>query len=151
MKGSEIFFHWNEVREGLENTLLSLTPNLLAYRPSVETMAIGDIFRHIAGAEVHWIQKVILNRWDTNARFVQKDYPSKEDLLQLLRQTHQPTLELLDSLAAKDLKRVCTRRDETFTVFWILWHVLEHEIHHKGQIFRDLRVMGHPVNESYGP
>ncbi|MFW9917728.1 MAG: DinB family protein [Candidatus Thorarchaeota archaeon] len=152
MKVRGIFAHWDEVRTGLEKTLLSLPPERLDFRPIENALSIGDIFRHIAGAEVHWIQKIVLGNWQTNARFSREDYNSNQAIFDLLRKTHQPTCELLDSLDEKDLDRICSdKKGEEFTIYWILWHVLEHEIHHKGQIFRDLRSLGEPASELHGP
>lgn len=152
MKARRIFSHWDEVREGLEKTLLSLPPERLDFRPVDNALSIGDIFRHIAGAEVHWIQKIVLGKWKTNARFSWENYTSNQAILDLLRRTHQPTCELLNSLGEEDIDQICTnRKGEEFTIYWVLWHVLEHEIHHKGQIFRDLRSLGEPASELYGP
>jgi len=152
MNVRQFFSHWDEVRDGLEKMLISLETNDLDVRPSNDAMTIGDILRHIAGAEVHWIQKVIMANWETNARFSREDYPSKKEILKLLKLTHLPTIKLLDSMSIDDLERVHTNQGgERFTVFWVLWHTLEHEIHHKGQIFRDLRILGHPARDTYGP
>ncbi|MFQ5980662.1 MAG: DinB family protein [Candidatus Heimdallarchaeota archaeon] len=148
----KLFSHWDEVRNGLEKALMSLRPELLEFRPSDDALTTGEIFRHIAGAEVFWIQKVALGQWEVNARFSSEAFPTQETILELLRRTHQPTLEYLESLDLEDLHRECTsQQGETFAISWIIWHTLEHEIHYKGQIFRDLRARGQPVNQEYGP
>lgn len=148
----KLFSHWDEIRDGLEKALMALRPDLLEFRPSDDALTIGAIFRHIVGAEVYWIQKVALGQWEMNARFSSDAFPTKETILELLRRTHQPTLAFLESLAFEDLQRECTSQEgEIFSISWIIWHTLEHEIHHKGQIFRDLRTRGQPANQEYGP
>ncbi len=152
MKVREVFQHWDEIREGLINTIKAMDPQHLEIKPVQDAMTIGDIFRHIAGAEVHWIQKVIQGSWNINAHFHKDKYSSRDDIIQLLNDAHTSTLDLLDFLKFSDLKKVCVSpRGEKFSIYWTVWHVIEHEIHHKGQIFRDLRNIGQPVNPAFGP
>lgn len=50
---------------------------------------------------------------------------------------------MLASLEEQDLKKECTTlRGETFSIGWIIWHVLEHEIHHRGELSLALGILG---------
>ena len=49
-----------------------------------------------------------------------------------MNQTHLKTADLLQSLDEPDLARKVT--PEGGSVYWVFWHVLEHEIHHRGEL-----------------
>jgi uncharacterized damage-inducible protein DinB len=61
----------------------------------------------------------------------------------LLTQVHDRTVVYLQSLDVTDLDRtVITFWGEEVTLRWIIWHVLEHEISHRGEIYLMLGLMG---------
>ena len=71
------------------------------------------------------------------------DYPTKVAIKQMLDQAHQRTLNLLDCLDEHNLADVCqSPRGEHFTMGWVIWHVLEHEIHHRGELSMALGLLG---------
>jgi uncharacterized damage-inducible protein DinB len=71
------------------------------------------------------------------------EQPTKATIRQTLGQTHQRTLELLERLDEHNLADHCqSPRGEDFTVGWVIWHVLEHEIHHRGELSMALGLLG---------
>jgi uncharacterized damage-inducible protein DinB len=60
-----------------------------------------------------------------------------------LNEVHAQTLTYLANLELDDLDRVIEAPwGETFTLGWVIWHVLEHEIHHRGELSLILGMLG---------
>lgn len=98
---------------------------------------------HIAECEDHWLQGEVRHEFKLPISYELADYPTKRAILEVLSVAHSRTLRFLDSLEEKDLDRVYrTSHEETFPLRWIIWHVLEHEIHHRGELSLILGMLG---------
>jgi len=59
-------------------------------------------------------------------------------------QFHHDWQANLKGLETSDLaKKYQIPNGNTFTLRWIIWHVLEHEIHHRGELSLILGLLGH--------
>jgi uncharacterized damage-inducible protein DinB len=136
MRVSKLFSNWDQVRRDLIITIDRFEKAELAYVPYPNSWSVGEIILHIASAEEGWFQYVVnrkYNQWPDDFRI--EEYPSKELLKARLDEVHQRTIELLDSLAVEDLeKRIDFPWNGSGSLGWIIWHVLEHEIHHRGEL-----------------
>ncbi len=60
-----------------------------------------------------------------------------------LKESHRETMEYLGTIPAEDLNRIVqVPADGTPKLGWILWHVLEQQIHHRGELFLCLSLLG---------
>ena len=60
-----------------------------------------------------------------------------------LASVHKATLDYLAGVPEADFNRIIQVPDDgTPKLGWILWHVLEQEIHHRGELFLCLSLMG---------
>ncbi len=135
MKPGQLFSHWEQVREGLLLTIDKFDDSELVFSPFKNSWPVGQIALHIADCEDHWIHGVV--KHEINSRIPCKitDYPTKSDIMEILNRTHKKTISFLNSLDEKDLAATyCTPDQETFSLYWIIWHVIEHEIHHRGEL-----------------
>lgn len=132
MKPVQLFQHWAQVRTGLIETIQKFSEEELGYQPFPGAWCVGQIAVHIAECEEYWLQGVVLGKSLPDALYPYKQYPRKADVINLLSETHARTSVLLDSLEETDLARPVTA--EGTTVEWVVWHVLEHEIHHRGEM-----------------
>ena len=143
MNLNELFDHWRHVRHGLLSTMDQFSDADLAYEPFAESWTVGDLMRHIPNTEVGWFQHVAQERlagWPVHAP---ADYPTIAAIQQLLSEAHQETEAYLAEFGVGDLDRpVITPWGETVTLGWITWHVLEHEIHHRGELSLILGLLG---------
>lgn len=140
MSVKEMFSNWKQVRRNLIDAIRCIPEEKLEWRPMKGMNSFGDIVRHIAETEDFWIGKVIFGkRWKSRTK---KSHPTLEIIIKDLEKVHLKTLKLLNELKVEmlnDKKRI--GRDGKVSVFWILWHVIEHEIHHRAQIFTYLRLL----------
>ncbi|MHB1355218.1 MAG: DinB family protein [Anaerolineae bacterium] len=146
MDDRELLKHWDEVRSGLCAALDLLRDEQLAFVPREGLWSLGQVACHIAGCEEGWLRHMACGRWsgpDTDYQLA--NYPTVAALKQLLAEVHAHTTA--EFAAAPDL---ASRLDQpaalpwgaTVTWRWAVWHVLEHEIHHRGEIYLMLGLQG---------
>lgn len=143
MKASQLFGHWHQVRHDLLATIDKFTQEELSYAPFKGSWPVGQIMLHIADCEDNWMHGVVRQEIKPWVFYDLSDYPNRHAIKQLLDQAHQKTIAFLDELDEQDLKKIYqTPDDESFSLYWIIWHVLEHEIHHRGELSLALGLLG---------
>jgi uncharacterized damage-inducible protein DinB len=137
MEPSQIFSHWQKVRAGLLHLFERFDESELAYKPFESSWPVGQIMLHIADAEEGWFRHVVsgeLEKWPEH--YTLENYPSKADILQALSTVHTCTEQYLATLDEAQLTSVIkTSWGDDLTLYWIIWHVIEHEISHRGEIY----------------
>ncbi len=144
MKPSETFSHWKQVRGGLLHTIDLFREDELLFLPCEKSRTVGGTLLHIADAEEGWFRYAVtkeLEAWPS--QFTLENYPNREAIKKALTDVHKLTEEYLDTLEESDMDRIIHMPwDEKFHLGWILWHVLEHEIHHRGELSLVLGLLG---------
>jgi uncharacterized damage-inducible protein DinB len=142
MDDRELFAHWDAVRVGLGEALGKLGAEQLRFTPREGLRTIGEVVCHIAGTEEDWLRAYPLGRWG-EANYQPEDYPTAEALAGLLAAVHERTAGQLGAGAAFDLGQQATLPwGATVSWRWAVWHVIEHEIHHRGEIYLMLGLLG---------
>jgi uncharacterized damage-inducible protein DinB len=142
MKIAELFSHWEEARGYLLQALDKFTDDELRFAPYPGAWSVGEVACHIAQVEEGWIHGDIRHAWQQEPDYRWQDYPSVAAIKALLAQVHERTLEYLRTEPVESLDRTIVLSEGETTVRWILWHVIEHEIHHRGEIFLMLGLLG---------
>ena len=144
MNAAEYFDHWPKVWRDLDFAVRLFDDQDLAFRPAdAYHRTVGDILRHMLNVEQGWIQYVIqreLEEWpDADA----ESLPTIDAILDEMTTTHQRTMKYLESVNADDFNRIVqVPGDGTPKLGWILWHVYEQQIHHRGELFLCLSLLG---------
>src|SRR4030067_154637 len=104
---------------------------------------IGDILRHIVNLEQGWIHFVVrreMQAWPDE----QADRPkSLQDIRAEMDRTHKMTMDYLSTVPVEDFNRIVqVPQDGSPKLGWILWHVLEQEIPHRGGLYLRLSLLG---------
>ncbi|MEW5702270.1 MAG: DinB family protein [Candidatus Zixiibacteriota bacterium] len=140
-----------DVRRRTLKYVEGLTPEQLSWYPQPNVESIGTLLLHIAAVECSWIGEDIMRRtmgdeWKI-ALPIRLGIPQVTGqplafFLNTLRAVREQTKADLASLTDDDLGRLVapldpgpsSSPDHRFTIEWILYHIIEHEAHHKGQI-----------------
>ena len=144
MKPSDLFSHWSVIRLGLLEVIGRFDEEQLAYCPFEGSWSVAEIVLHIAEAEEGWFRYGVtreLEEWPSHLTV--GNYATREAILGALAEVHGRTWAHLDSLSEVDLEQVIdTPWGESLSLGWIIWHVLEHEVHHRGELSLILGLLG---------
>lgn len=144
MKPSELLSHWREIRTGLISTIDNFDNRELTYKTFASSWSAGEIALHITNAEDGLIRHAVtreLDRWPDDHRLV--DYQTKEAIKSELLKVHTCTENFLESLDQSDLAQsIEVLWGKRIPLLWILWHLVEHEIHHRGELSLILGLCG---------
>lgn len=144
MNAAQFFDHWNKVWRDLMRGVSMLKDEHLEFRPAVPyPRTVGDILRHIISQEQGWIHYVIrraLPAWpDEGADRLTTVFAVKDEM----QRVHKETMDYLATVAVEDFNRIVQVPDDgTPKLSWILWHVFEQEIHHRGELYLCLSLLG---------
>lgn len=144
MKLSRMFDQWRQVRSGLLVTMDKFSDHELSFIPFDSSRSVGQIMLHIAGAEEGWFRYVIGREYDEwPPEYSLADYPAVGSIKALLTEVHARTEAYLDLQDLADLDSMIDAPwGKSIPHGWIIWHVLEHEIHHRGELSLTLGLLG---------
>ena len=158
MKAIDLFPYWADNRSLVMDVVAGLRDDELEFRPAADLWTVGEVLRHIIIAEEGWwhggIQGEPYERWrpegwerlsptEQHAHYRER-FPTVAAILTGLRAAHAPIEGFLTDFDAADLclKRRATWGEEN-TLRWIFWHLVEHDQHHRAQLYTRLRMLGH--------
>lgn len=119
------------------------------YRPGRFTL--GDLVRHLGSIERFMFAE--------NARLEPSRYPGHgrdlaegwEAVMAYFDRCHRESMEIFRALSSEDLERPCTTPGGTQLPVWKwLRAMVEHEIHHRGQLYLYLAMLDVPTPPLYG-
>lgn len=145
---------WLWCLEDIRRTLLDKISGISQQQLDTEVIghSIGSLLYHIALIEADWLYEEVLGgKWNPNIRtlFPQEDRNDDDTLSSVKGQNLNEHLhrlqcvrdELLFHFRTMDLEGWRTSRSlihYDVTPEWVIYHLLEHESHHRGQIFQML-------------
>jgi uncharacterized damage-inducible protein DinB len=135
--------YWGQVRQGLLAALDRLHDEQLAFAPADGLWSLGETAVHVANAEDGWFRHIAQAELQEWPRVDLQEYRTVKAVKSLLTGVHDRTLAYLETLTEAELGHPFeTSWGATITVDWIIWHIVEHEIHHRGEIYLMLGLMG---------
>lgn len=144
MNAVQFFDHWNRVWRDLMRGVAMLRDEHLAFRPSqAYPRTIGGILLHIADLEAGWIHYVIRRRLPAWPQTDPSRFTSVAAVRAEMERVHKETMDYLATVPVEEFTRiVAVPNDGSPKLGWILWHVFEQEIHHRGEFFLCLSLLG---------
>ncbi len=112
---------------------------------------LGDLIRHLATIERYMYAE--------NAQFKPSKYSGcgpdlasgYDNILEFFNRLHDESLDIFSKLTPEDLQKKCTTPGGTPITLWKwLRAMIEHEIHHRGQIYMYLGMLGVETPPIYG-
>jgi uncharacterized damage-inducible protein DinB len=146
------FLHyWGTVRERTMRVARCVPPDKIDWTYAEGKFTLGDILRHLAVAERYmWAENVQGHpaRYATHGKELADGY---RDVMAFVERLHAESMEIFGRLTDEDLQRKCkTPADAPITAWKWLRLMPEHEIHHRGQIYLYLGMLGVKTPPLYG-
>jgi uncharacterized damage-inducible protein DinB len=111
--------------------------------------SIGDLARHIATSKRYLFAETLDGRPSRYAGCGRELAPTLEETLLLMDTLHRESLEIISGLT--DLKRECRTPDGAVIATWKWMRAMvEHEIHHRGQVYTYLALLDVPTPPLFG-
>jgi uncharacterized damage-inducible protein DinB len=134
---------WDAYQELLIKAVAPLSSAQLGLRAAPHLRSIGENTAHIIGARAGWFH-MLMGEGDAEITAMDTwDLPgaperSAAELVRGLEATWQMIRDALMRWTPADLDYIFERthhgEEERFTRQWIIWHVIEHDLHHGGEI-----------------
>jgi uncharacterized damage-inducible protein DinB len=162
---------WKEYQDHMRDALAPLTAEQLALPAGPGLRSIGETALHIVGCRVYWLtgflgedggpemqvyakwNEVALGSpyaaWDDVAQSLNGTTPSGADLAAGLDRTWRFLAACLSRWSPSEMRG--TFPDEwngtpvDVSRAWVVWHILEHDLHHGGEISLNLGIHGIPA------
>lgn len=143
MKLSKVFSHWDQIHADTLAVIDKFSEAELTHVAFEGGMTVGHIALHIADAEEGWFRLIATQERDEwPSDFTLENYPTKEAIKALLSLVHSKTMTYLEAQTTNDLEKVFVSPWGTFSLQFIIWHAIEHEIHHRGELSLILGILG---------
>ena len=138
-----VYVGWRAYQDALVRALAPLTPYQLDLRPSPDLRSIGQTAAHMIGARARWFYMLMGEGGETFKAFARWDRRgakarSADELVRGLGETWDGMHAAIARWGPKDWQETWPGEDasepETITRQWVIWHLIEHDLHHGGEI-----------------
>ena len=143
--------YWDKVRGRTRRVVDCIPADRLEWTWQEGKFTLGDTVRHLAAIERYMYAENAArrpSRYPGHGRELADGLPA---VLAFLDRCHAETLEILGNLSDADLAEKCqTPAGAWLSVGKWLRLMAEHEIHHRGQLYMALGILGVPTPPIYG-
>jgi uncharacterized damage-inducible protein DinB len=135
--------YFAKVRGRTQKVVACIPPEHLEWSVQPGRFSLGDIVRHLGSIERYMYAE--------NARCRPSRYPGHgqelasgyDEVMAFFAEMHRQSMEIFAALSPEDLERKCeTPAGIPITVWKWMRAMVEHEVHHRGQIYLYLGVLG---------
>lgn len=162
---------WKAYQDHIEEALAPLTAEQLALRAAQGLRSIGENALHIIGCRMFWFTEFLgedggeemnvysrwneaalgapYSSWNEVALALGGAAPSGTELAQGIKRTWQLMADRLARWTPADMQETFPDDGDGAPVevsrAWVVWHVLEHDLHHGGELSLTLGMHGIPA------
>jgi uncharacterized damage-inducible protein DinB len=143
--------YFKNLRERTMRVARCIPPDRLDWSYAPGKFTLGDLLRHLAVAERFlWAETLQghTSRYTTHGKELADGY---ENVMAFVERMHAESMEIFARFSDEELLRKCKTPDGAEITKWKwLRLMVEHEIHHRGQIYLYLAMLGVPTPPLYG-
>ena len=148
---AELCSYFEKVRARTTRVADCIPPERLEWTWAVGKFTLGDILRHLAGIERDMYAENALGRPSRYSGCGRELADGGEAVRAYVDRCHAESMAIFRSLSDADLDRLCeTPAGAKLPVGKWLRLMIEHEIHHRGQLYMALGILGVPTPPIYG-
>jgi len=137
--------YFETIRERTLRVLRVVPPGKLEWRHADDVFSCGDLARHIAAVERYTFAEGVLGRPSRYAGCGPEFAAGHEQVMAFMDRMHSETIEMLKDLKPEDLEKKGLSPDGIPVTAWkLLRAMVEHEVHHRGEIYVNLALLGVP-------
>jgi uncharacterized damage-inducible protein DinB len=160
-----LIYELEDIRRVLIKGVEHLTKEQLFTTPVPGEFPIGSYLMHFAEVDLSWLEILSGGTVEISDEIKRRSYynswfdawgedigePPTEALdirtyLEVMAETRKMVIDYLNTMTDDDLETEVSRKwtggEKKFTKKWIIYHLIEHEAHHRGQMFMLIRMAG---------
>ena len=151
---------WKAYQDHIKAALAPLTADQLALRAAPGLRSIGANALHIIGCRVYWFTEFLgedggeeikpYASWNELALRPGAPVPPATELAQALDRTWQFMTDCLTHWNPDDMRQTFPDdwdgKPVAVSRAWVVWHVMEHDLHHGGELSLTLGMHGIPAD-----
>ncbi len=143
--------YFDKVHQRTTRVVKCIPPNKIDWSFRDGKFTLGDLARHIAAANRYIFAETIQGKPSRYAGCGKELAPSFDDILAFTERLHRECVEIFSRITPVELNGKCTTPDGAPITTW-KWmrSMVEHEIHHRGQIYIYLALLEVPSPPLYG-
>jgi uncharacterized damage-inducible protein DinB len=152
IRSSEQFLeYWTSFRERTRRVAACIPPDRLEWAPRPGSFTLGDQLRHLAAIERYMFAENVAGRPSRYAGCGRELADGLSTVMDFLDQLDREAKTIIGGLTAADLERKCMTPAGLPIATWKwLRAMVEHEGHHRGQIYLMLNQLEVPTPPLYG-
>ena len=143
--------YWENIRQRTVRVAQVIPRERIEWTHQPGKFTFGDILRHLAGIERYMYAENAQckpSRYPGHGREIAEGYDA---VFEYLERLHRESTEIFARLTQEDLQKRCTLPSGTTIPVWKwLRAMVEHEVHHRGQIYLSLGILGVKTPPLYG-
>jgi uncharacterized damage-inducible protein DinB len=141
--------YFNKVHQRTMRVARCIPPDRVDWSFRQGKFSLGDLSRHIALANRYLFAETLAGRPSRYAGCGKELAPSYDEIIVLMESLHAESFQIIAHLT--DLNSPCRTPDGTTLAIWKWMRAMvEHEIHHRGQIYIYLALLEVPTPPLYG-
>lgn len=152
IRSAETFVpYWDNVRGRTRKLLVLIPPDRLEWTPGPGRWSMGDIARHLAGIERDMYAETVQGRPTRYPGHGRELADGLDAVLAYSDRKHTEAMEIFSSLTPALLNgKAITPAGTPITAWKWLRAMVEHESHHRGQLYLMLGMQGVPTPPIFG-
>jgi uncharacterized damage-inducible protein DinB len=142
---------WNRIHKQTTNVMRVAPSDKFDWKTCDSAMTLGEVMNHLYKAEAGLVEAAITGKFSSEERPESKT--ETDDLVAAFDESHKALVAQVSSLTAEQLAEEVSPFGEKYppmTRMAVLHVMQEHEIHHRGQLYVYLRMLGAPVPPLFG-
>ena len=146
-----ILDYWESVRARTRRVAACIPEDRVEWSYEPGRFTLGDLVRHLAAIERFMYAETVSGRPSAYAGCGRDLADGRDEVVAYLDRLHAESVEIFRALSDEDLSRKCTTPAGVEITTWKwLRAMVEHEAHHRGQIYLMLGMLGVETPPLYG-
>jgi uncharacterized damage-inducible protein DinB len=143
--------YWESVRGRTKRVAQRIPPDQIEWSHAPGKFTLGDLVRHLATIERYMYAETVKGRPSSYPGHGTELAEGYDAVLAYLDDRHAQSVKIFETLSDADLKAKCiTPAGTPITTWKWLRAMVEHEAHHRGQIYLMLGMLGVETPPLYG-
>jgi uncharacterized damage-inducible protein DinB len=150
MERDDFLHHLEQVRGRTMRLVRCVPPDKVEWTCRTGEFTLGDLARHIAATERYVFAECVCGRPSRYKGCGRELADGLDNVIAFMERMHSESLEIFTKMTQADFEKKGTSPEGVPITAWkLLRSMLEHEIHHRGQIYVYLGILGVSVPSLY--